>query len=146
MIKNCKTLLLFVFILTLFSCGSDDNPDCSRVFPPPNWFELGFIDEQGQSLIGTVYQQDEFRIFNANSEAFIAPINGGDLTKLQVRFPDFESNTQYFIEFATEDIDTLNFIFETTQRPCFLTYDLKQVIYNGETFEVQNTNRIDLVK
>lgn len=143
--KGCKILSFFISFVFLMSCGSDD-VNCTNALPGPNWFELGFFDAQGQPLIGSVYQQQEFRIFNSNSEAFISPMSFGDPTRLLVRFPDFVSNTQYFIELNAVDTDTLNFIFDTMQGPCFLNYNLQQVIYNGETVEVQNSNRVDLIK
>lgn len=144
--KDYKILFFFSFIVLLLACENNDDVDCTNVIPAPNWFELGFFDSQGLPMIGNVYQQDEFRIFNSNSENFISPTAFGDPTRLQVFFPDFVTNTKYYIELTAVDIDTLNFIFETKQDPCFLNYDLKQVIYNGEINEVQNTNRVDLIK
>jgi len=143
MIKN---VILLVTFITFLSCDNNDDVDCTNAIPAPNWFELGFFDSQGQPLIGNVYQQDVFRIFNSNSETFISPTEW-DPHRLQIYFPDFVSDTQYYIELTTVDIDTLNFIFETTQGPCFLQYNLEQVIYNGETIEVENnSNSVDLIK
>ena len=143
--KNYKILFLFSIIVSLLACDNNDDVDCSTVFPAPNWFELGFFDSQGRPLIGTVYQQDKFRVFNANNEIFLLPIID-DPTRLQVLFNEFTSNLDYYIELTAIDIDTLRFVYETKQGPCFLNYDLQQVVFNGETIPIQNSNRVDLIK
>ena len=143
--KGYKFLFFFTLIVSLLSCGNDD-VDCTNAFPTPDWFELGFFDSQGQPLIGSVYLQDEFRVFNSNNEIFLSPIPFGDSTRLQVRFNDFTSNLDYYIELTPIDIDTLRFVYETTQGPCFLNYNLQQVVFNGETIPIQNSNRVDLIK
>lgn len=142
--NKIKLLFLLVSILTLISC--DTNDDCAAVDPAPYWIELGFVDSQGENLLGTVYQQEEFRIFNSNSEIYVVPVVSGETTRLELLLPDFTSNTEYFIEFAPNDIDTLKIIFETIQGPCFLGYNLQEIIFNGETIVVQYTNVVDLVK
>lgn len=143
--KSYKILFFFSFIVTLLACDNNDDVDCTNVFPAPNWFELGFFDSQGQPLIGSVYQQDEFRVFNSNNEVFLSPIFD-DPTRLQVRFNDFTSNLDYYIELTAIDIDTLRFVYETTQGPCFLNYNLQQVVFNEETIPIQNSDRVDLIK
>ncbi len=74
--KGYKFLFFFTLIVSLLSCGNDD-VDCTNAFPTPDWFELGFFDSQGQPLIGSVYLQDEFRVFNSNNEIFLSPIPFG---------------------------------------------------------------------
>jgi len=144
--KGLKILLLSVLLATPISCGNDDDVDCTTALPPPNWFELGFFDTSGQPLIGTVYLQDEFRVFNDNSEIFLSPVPFGNPNRLQVRYEDFDSNLDYYIELTAQDVDTLRFIFESTQGPCFLINDLQQVIYNGESLEIGNSNLVELIK
>ncbi|MBT8306852.1 MAG: hypothetical protein KJN85_07935 [Maribacter sp.] len=144
--KHYLKILFFFTLPIMISCCVNDDVDCTNALPAPDWFELGFFDSQGQPLIGSVYQQNEFRVFNSNTETLISSMPFGDSTRLQVRFPDFTTNTQYYIELTSVDIDTLNFIFETTRGPCFLRYELMQVIYNGATIEVQNRDRVDLMK
>ncbi|NNK71894.1 MAG: hypothetical protein HKO94_01755 [Flavobacteriaceae bacterium] len=146
MLKGFSTLFVILILVSMLSCADDDEVDCTTALPAPDWFELGFFNSQGQALIGSVYLQEEFRVFNSTSETFISPMASGDQTRLQVRFPDFETNVDYFIELTSVDTDTLRFLFETSQGPCFLSYDLQQVIFNGETIMVQNTNRVDLIK
>ncbi|WP_145758325.1 hypothetical protein [Sediminicola sp. YIK13] len=134
-------------MVLLLACASDDDSvDCTSALPEPNWFEIGFFNSQGEPLIGTVYQQEEFRLFNSKSEIFISPMPFGDPTRLQVRFPDVDSVTEYYIELTEIDTDTLSFTYETLQGPCFLSYDLTQVNYNGETFLLKNTDRVDFIK
>ncbi len=139
-------LFSLTIVLTLYSCANNNDVDCSNALPGPDWFELGFFNAQGQPLIGSVYPQYEFRVFNASSEIFISPVPFGDPTRLQIRFPDFETNNEYFIELTAIDTDTLRFVYSVAQGPCFLNYNLQQVIFNNQIVEVQNSNRVDLVK
>ena len=137
--------LLVISILPLNSC--EDDPDCSTVLPPPNWFDLGFFSAEGEPLIGTEYLQEEFRVFNQAGEQFIRPMLFGDSTRLQVRFEAFESDTDYYIEVTPEDIDTLNFSYEIRQRPCFRTYELVSFRYNGQNVPLDPASiRVDIVK
>lgn len=144
--KHFQYLFTISLIFLLLACGSDDGIDCTSALPEPNWFEIGFFNSQGEPLIGTVYQQEEFRLFNSDIEIFISPMPFGDPTRLQVSFIDVDSDTEYYIELSDVDTDTLSITYDTRQGPCFLSYDLPQVIYNGETFLFQNTNRVDLIK
>lgn len=145
--KHFQYLFTPLMIMLLLACGSDDDgKDCTSALPEPNWFEIGFFNSQGEPLIGTVYLEEDFRLFNANSELFISPMPFGDPTRLQVRFIDIDSDTEYFIELTDVDTDTLSFTFDTRQGQCFLSYDLTQVIYNGVTFPLQDSSNVDLIK
>ncbi|NAY91106.1 hypothetical protein GTQ34_04165 [Muricauda sp. JGD-17] len=138
---------LFVIFIVLLSCENDDNNvDCTTALPAPDWFEIGFFNSQGDPLIGTVYQQADFRLFNSETEIFISPMLFGDSDRLLVPYREIESNKEYYIELTPSDMDTLNFNFESTQGPCFLNFDLQEVIYNGDTIQVLNTNRVDFIK
>ena len=145
--KHCQYLFTILLMVLLLACASDDDGvDCTSALPEPNWFEIGFFNSQGEPLIGTVYQQEKFRLFNSDSEIFISPMPFGDPTRLQVRFLDVSPDTEYYIELTDIETDTLIFTYNTLKGPCFFSYDLTQVVYNGETFPLQYTRRIDLIK
>ncbi|MBT8288373.1 MAG: hypothetical protein HKN00_08865 [Flavobacteriaceae bacterium] len=133
-----------IFVV-LLSCGEDD-VDCSAVLPPPNWFEIGFFDTQGNALIGSVYQQEEFRLYNDNTELLLRPVPFGDPERLQVIFSNIQSNIEYYIELTATDTDTLHFNYETINGPCFSFSNLTEVIFNGRTIEFEDDSRIDLIK
>ena len=139
---------LAVFVLiTFLSCGNeDDEIDCTLALPEPNWFEIGFYNTQGEPLIGSIYQQETFRLFNNDIELSISPNPFGDPTRLLVRFEDIETDTDFHIELTTSDIDTLNFSFDSFQGDCFLYYNLQQVIYNGDEVQLQNSSHVSLIK
>lgn len=138
---------LFFSLVLLLSCDNNDNEvDCTSALPEPNWFEIGFFNTQGEPLIGSVYQQETFRLFNAESELSISSIPFGDPTRLLVRFDDIESDKDYYIELTATDNDTLNFSFESFQGECFLHFNMQQVIYNGDNIQLQNSSQIDLTK
>ena len=145
--RGLYNILIMCIAALLFSCGNNDDEDnCTTALPAPEWFELGFFNSLGEPLVGTVYPQEEFRVFNSNSEVFVSPVPFGDPTRLQMRFLDFDSDVNYFIELTATDTDTLNFTYDVRQGPCFLNYDLTQVIYNGQTIQLSNSNRVDLIK
>ena len=144
--KSFKIVTLSVIALLLMTCGNDDEIDCSLILPEPNWFEIGFFDLQGQPLIGTVYTQSEFRIFNDNSETFLTSVPTGDPTRLQIFYDFFESDIDYYIELSAVDTDTLRFIYQSTLKPCSIDYDLESVIYNGESVTPVNPRLVNLIK
>lgn len=139
-------LVCFLCILLIYFSCDDKEVNCTNALPEPNWFDLGFFNVQEQPLIGTVYQQETFRLYNSENEIFLATNPFGDSTRLQVRYNDIVPRNTYFIELSSTDIDTLNFSFEVTQGPCFPNYDLQEVIYNGQSYTIENTSRVDLIK
>lgn len=136
-----------LFILFIASCGRNtDDVDCTNALPEPNWFEIGFVNTEGEPLIGTVYLQDEFRLFNNNSEIMISPVPFGNPNRLQVGYDDIVSDVDYFIELTETDNDTLRFIYSSSMGPCFINYDLQEIIYNGDSYLITSSAQIDLIK
>ena len=136
-----------LFILFIASCGRNtDDVDCTNALPEPNWFEIGFVNMDGEPLIGTVYLQEEFRLFNASSELMLSSVPFGDPTRLQVGYDDIVSDVDYYIELTETDNDTLRFIYSSSMGSCFINYDLQEIIYNGDSYDVGNSSQIDLVK
>lgn len=136
-----------LFSSLFLSCTSDDDElDCSTVDPGPNWIEMGFFDSDGNPLIGTVYNQESFRMFNSQEEFFISPFLGGSPDYLIVRYEDITNDREYYIELSESDTDTLQFTYAVIQGPCFPNYILENVWYNGELQPATSGLRVRLFK
>lgn len=146
MMKNLLLGLGILFSSLLLSCASNDDIDCSTLDPGPNWFEMGFFDPDGNPLIGTVYTQESFRMFNAQEEFYVSPFTGGDPNYLIVRYDDVTNDKEYYIELSETDTDTLQFTYAVVQGPCFPNYTLENVWYNGELQPATTDLRLRLFK
>ncbi|NNL81727.1 MAG: hypothetical protein HKO67_14665 [Flavobacteriaceae bacterium] len=137
--------IFFLFILCC-SCADDDDVDCSSALPPPNWFEIGFFDTNGNALIGTTYNQETFRLYNSSEETFISKVPFSSPEYLQVRFDSINPQTEYFLELSATDQDTLVFDFSLSNGPCFSWFVLEGLTYNGDEIPLSDNSRIDLIK
>ncbi|MDC7995651.1 hypothetical protein [Altibacter sp. HG106] len=145
MIKRTFFIISAVMLL-VYACGSDDDVDCTTALPAPNFFLLGFFTTEGTPLLGNVYDQEAFRVFNTDT-TFLIPYQPGSYpNRLAVRFPAIQNDTEYFIELSEKDTDTLQFRYETMQGPCFPNYTLQQVTYNGTTIALETSGEVDLIK
>lgn len=123
-------LLLLIFLTT---CNNDDDvDDCALVLPAPPSFLLKFEDTAGNSLIGTTFVQDSFRLYNPNYEQYIKPQPFGAPDELLVIFSDINSDETYFLELDSQDTDTLQIGHSIEAGICFDIDRLELFIYNSE--------------
>lgn len=145
--KNIRKGLGILLASLFLSCATDDDSiDCSLSDPGPNWFEIGFFDTDGNPLIGTVYTQESFRVFNLQEEFYVSPFTGGNPNYLIVRYENITNEREYYIELSETDTDTLQFTYAIIQGPCFPNYTLENVWYNGELQPATTDLRIQLFK
>ncbi|MFB0923886.1 MAG: hypothetical protein QMB65_01170 [Vicingaceae bacterium] len=127
-----------ITLLLLISCSKETlnnkepELDCSNVLPPPNSFEINLVNSVGNPLIGSIYTQDSFRLYNNSFEKFIRPPAFGVSTVLQIFYPDIESGIEYFIELDSLDNDTLMFNYSIKNRECFDSFKMDSIKFNGK--------------
>lgn len=132
----------FITLLLLISCSKetkDPELDCSLALPPPNSFEINLVNSVEAPLIGSVYTQDSFRLYNNSFEKFIRPTRFGVPTRLQVFYQDFESGVEYFIELDSLDNDTLKFNYSINNGECFDSFIMDSIKFNGNQISISNS-------
>jgi len=142
-----KILLIFLLLATAIGCTKETEPDCTSVLPPPNSFEIDIVDTNGNSLIGNIYTQNTFRLYNSSFEKWIQPTPYGASNCLQVFFPDIENEVEYYIELDAMDSDTLQVNFSKTTGECFDRYTVNEMKYNGQNVAmVSSGGKFSLIK
>lgn len=131
-----------VFILLLMfaavSCASDDDNNCANALPPPNWFELGFVDQNDQPLIGTYFTRDSFKLQGAGTTLYLKPVPFGVEETLLVPFPEIRTGTTYSLELDEDNVERIRIDFETRELDCGFDYIISAFFYNDELFSDQN--------
>ncbi|NND88150.1 MAG: hypothetical protein HKM28_02760 [Flavobacteriaceae bacterium] len=128
--KNLLSCLM-IFML-IIGCTSDDSNPCANVLPSPNNLLLDIQDSQGNSLIGTVYVQDSFRLRTNNSVTYVQSQEIDDAAALSIFFTQLESGESYYLDLSETETDTLRVNYTATPNECFVAYEIDQVVYNGE--------------
>ena len=130
-----KRYFLLLCLTALVGCESDDKkPDCSLVLPAPNWFAIGFVDEVGNPLIGTLFTQDSFKLAGAGDVLYLRPVPFGTGETLLVPFPDIQNGASYQLELDADNTERLRIDFETRESTCGNSYIISALFYNGELF------------
>ena len=133
-----KIALLILFCIGLFSCSNDD-VDCSLVQPPPSNMLLKLEDTDGNSLIGTTFVQDSFKLHNTSSTIYLKPYATGPQDELVFWFDEINSNATYYLELSPTDTDTLSVGHTTINDVCFSYKVLNSFIYNTEIIYDDNS-------
>ena len=129
-----KKLFLVTLCASLISCGNDDDTvDCSLVLPPPSNMIIKLVDGDGNSLIGTTFVQDSFKLSNPTSTTYIRPYTSGAQDELVIWYDNIDSDATYFLELSSEDSDTLVVGHSTVVGDCFSFKTLDSFLYNNET-------------
>lgn len=131
---------LLVLLTFLISCDNNDDIDCTNAIPPASNFLLKFEDQAGNSLIGTTYVQDSFKLYNPNSTVYLKPYNSGPSDQLVVWMPDINSGETYFLELDATDTDTLIINHSEMSDDCFTYSVLDSFIYNNEVLYDENSS------
>ncbi len=133
-----KFLSYFLLGFVVLNCN-DDDVDCTVVLPPPDNFTLKLIDQTGNSLIGNVYVQDSFKLYNSSETLYIKPFSTGLQDELVIFMADLTTNQDYYLELDPTDTDTLIVDYAINQSPCFSFRTLELFIYNEEAiYDIQN--------
>ncbi|MFT5437765.1 MAG: hypothetical protein ACI840_002425, partial [Ulvibacter sp.] len=102
-----KKALLVIIIALFFSCeGEEDrSPDCSAVLCPADQFYLTYRNTAGDTLIGTTYVRDSFKLSSPSRVIYIKPIPGNE-GNLAIFYHQVETNLDYTLELSTTETDT----------------------------------------
>lgn len=134
-----KRPYLLLCLLAILGCASDDRqPDCSLVLPPPNWFAIGFVDQVGNPLIGTLFTQDSFKLEGAGKVLYLRTVPFGNGETLLVPFTDIQNGATYMLELDADNTERLRVDFETREATCGNNYNISALYYNGELFSEED--------
>lgn len=137
---------LFAFFILIVVLSSCDWNQCVNEKPLPSFFEINLIDSLENSLVGSVYVKDSFRLYSANSEQYIRPIPYGNPSLLQIYFSKIESASTYYLELDASDTDTLEFVFSSNKGKCGTSYTMYSINYNGTQVQISSQNTYGLFK
>lgn len=136
-----KVSALLIFCLLLIGCKK--KVDCSLVLPPPNYFEITFVNSSEQSLMENI---DSLRLYNSSFEKYIKPTPFASNDYLQIKYTEIKSGKTYYLDFNESGTDTLVCEFITEQTDCFEKYTMQKIKFNGQVQVVNNNMSFKLIK
>jgi hypothetical protein len=142
-----KKALLVIIIALVFSCEGDEDrsPDCSAVLCPADQFYLTYRNTVGDTLIGTTYIQDSFKLSSPSNVIYIKPIPGNE-GNLAIFYHQVETDLDYAIELIANEIDTLNFKFLSISSNCCIDSSMSELIYNNAPIPAESEDLYVLTK
>jgi hypothetical protein len=142
-----KRALLVLIIALVFSCeGEEDrSPDCSAVLCPADQFYLTYRNIVGDTLIGTTYIQDSFKLSSPSSVIYIKPIPGNE-GNLAIFYHQVETDLDYSLALRANEIDTLNFKFLSISSNCCVDSSMSELIYNNAPIPAESEGLYVLTK
>ncbi|MFT4669156.1 MAG: hypothetical protein ACI9AT_002230 [Ulvibacter sp.] len=142
-----KKALLVIIIALFFSCeGEEDrSPDCSAVLCPADQFYLTYRNTAGDTLIGTTYVRDSFKLSSPSRVIYIKPIPGNE-GNLAIFYHQVETNLDYTLELSTTETDTLNFNFLTILSYCCFDSSMSELLFNDTSIPAESEDFYVLTK
>jgi len=126
-----KKVFLISIIALCLSCEGDEDrsPNCSTVLCLADQFQLTYRNTAGDTLIGTTYIQDSFKLSSPSKVIYIKPIPGNE-GNLAIFYQQLESDIDYALELSTTETDTLNFNFLSMYANCCIDSSMIELTYN----------------
>ena len=142
-----KKILLIIMIALFFSCEGDEDrsPNCSAVLCRADQFYLTYLNTQGDTLIGTTYIQDSFKLSSQSNVIYIKPIPG-NVGNLAIFYQQLEKDIDYTLELSTTDTDTLNFKFLSIYANCCIDSSMTELKYNNTPIPAESEDFYVLTK
>lgn len=119
----------FLIIGILFS--SCDR--CKNVLPPLSYFEIALVDENGNNLLGTTYNQSSFKLFSNEFELWLnyEPAFQGEI--LRIQYDSIETDKEYYLQLSSTETDTIRVTFNRKHGKCYDSFDPQSFFYNGQS-------------
>ena len=142
-----KKVLLVIIIALIFSCEGDEDrgPDCSAVLCPADKFYLTYRNTAGDTLIGTTYVQDSFKLASQSDVIYIKPVPGTEGT-LSIFYYKLETDLDYALELNETETDTLNFSFLSVYSDCCTDSSMLELTYNNTPTPADSEDSYVLIK
>jgi hypothetical protein len=140
-------VLLFIIIVLVFSCEGDEDisPNCSAVLCPADQFYLTYRNTAGDTLIGTTYVQDSFKLSSPSNVIYIKPIPGNE-GSLAIFYHQVETDLDYALELSATETDTLNFEFLSIKANCCIDSSMSELIYNNTPIPAESEDFYVIIK
>ena len=128
-----KKVFLVIIIAFFFSCEGDEDrsPNCSAVLCLADQLHFTYRNTVGDTLIGTIFVQDSFKLASATNVLYIKPIPG-NVPDFAIFYQQLETDMDYTLELSPTEIDTLNFTFSTTQADCCIDSSMAELRFNDD--------------
>ncbi len=142
-----KKVLLVIIIALVFSCEGDEDrfPNCSAVLCPADQFYLTYRNTLGDTLIGTTYIQDSFKLSSPSNVIYIKPIPGNE-GNLAIFYHQVETDIDYALELNGTETDMLNFKFLSIKSNCCIDSSMSELIYNNAPISAESEDFYVLIK
>ena len=138
---NAKLIILLFSALTItqLSCV---NP-CKGIDPINHTIIIELVNSQGDDLIDSIYTEDRYEIIESTSNrTIIAPRR--DKTKsatgkayLAFGFQEKLQDTDYYINWDSNDTDTISFRWNTTYLECGTSYEVIETKHNNSEIDFE---------
>lgn len=127
-----KKVILVIIISLFFSCEGDEDrsPNCAAVLCLADQLYLTYRNTMGDTLIGTTFIQDSFKLSSPTNVLYIKPIPG-NRGNLAIFYQQLETDIDYTLELSPTETDTLNFTFSTILADCCIDSSMQELQYNG---------------
>lgn len=142
-----KKALLVIIIASFFSCEGDEDrsPDCSAVLCLADQFYLTYRNTAGDTLIGTTYVQDSFKLSSPSDVIYIKPIPGNE-GSLAIFYQQLEAGIDYAFELSTTETDTLGFNFFSIYADCCIDSSMTELKHNNTPIMAESEDSYVLIK
>ena len=142
-----KKALLITMIALFFSCEGDEDrgPNCSAVLCLADQFYLTYRNTAGDTLIGTTYVQDSFKLSSPSNVIYIKPIPGNE-GSLAIFYQQVETDLDYALELSATETDTLNFNFYSIYADCCIDSSMTELKHNNTVIPAESEDFYVLIK
>jgi hypothetical protein len=142
-----KKVLLVIIIALCFSCEGDEDrsPNCSSVLCLADQLYLTYRNTAGDTLIGTTYIQDSFKLSSTTNVVYVKPIPGNE-GNLAIFYQQLETNIDYALELSATETDTLNFKFLSIYANCCTDSSMTELKYNNTSIPAESEDFYVLTK
>lgn len=142
-----KKALLIILVVFAFSCEGDEDgyPNCSAVLCPADQFFLTYRNTAGDTLIGTTFVKDSFKLSSPSDVIFIKPV-AGNSGNISIFYQQLESDIKYTLELSDTEIDTLNFNSVSITANCCIDSSMSELLYNNSTVTAESEDFYVIIK